>query len=258
MIKILRADFLRLRRSFAFRLVLIGMLVLAAVFMVMQATSMDYTVPLSRVIFLPMSLYAIAMAAFVSAFVGTDYSDGFIRNKLLTVERRSSLVISQIIVCCVACVIVYVVVTVFSAVVGRFFFENDVEGTVFLLYFLLGLLMSIVLGCLYSVVTLLCGNKTQAVIWCMGLAFVMLFLSLHTNDQLVQTVYRNGVYNPHYLRGIRRVVYSVLHDLNPTGQAAQLSSWEVWHPARGFLFDILLIVVFALLGCGLFRRKDIN
>jgi hypothetical protein len=75
-----------------------AMLGLSAAFMTMQATAMDYTVPLSRVIFLPMSMYCVTMAAFVSVFVGTDFSDGFIRNKLLTAEHRYSLVISQTIV----------------------------------------------------------------------------------------------------------------------------------------------------------------
>lgn len=89
MTRLLGADFARLRKSLAFRLSLIGMLVLDAFFMVTQATSMDYTVPLSRVIFLPMSLYGIAMAAFVSVFVGTGFSDGFIRNKMLAAIRRT-------------------------------------------------------------------------------------------------------------------------------------------------------------------------
>lgn len=98
MTNMLRADFIRLKKSFAFRVSLIGMLMLASFFMYMQATAMDYTVPLSRVIFLPLSMYGVVMAAFVSIFVGTDFSDGCIRNKLLTADRRSNVVMSQIIV----------------------------------------------------------------------------------------------------------------------------------------------------------------
>ncbi len=258
MIRILRADFIRLRRSFAFRLSLIGMLVLAAAFMFIQATAMDYTVPLSRVIFLPMSMYGIAMAAFVSVFVGTDFSDGFIRNKLLTAENRSSLVISQIIVSCVGCIIVYIVVTAFSAGIGRFFFENNVDDVVFLRFIIIGIGMSVATGCLFSIITMICGNKTQAIILCMGLAFGMLFLCLHTNEVLVQTEYKDGVLNPHYLGGVRREICSLLHDINPCGQAAQLSAWEVWHPIRALLISLLVIAGTSALGCLLFRRKDVK
>lgn len=258
MTRLLRADFMRLRKSFAFRLTLTGMLVLAEFFMVMQATAMDYSVPLSRVIFLPMSLYGIGMAAFVSVFVGTDFSDGFIRNKLLTARNRGSLVVSQIIVSCAACLIVYIVITVFSAEVGRFFFENNVDGAVFFRFFVLGIGMSLATGCLFSVVTMLCCNKTQAILWCMGLAFGMLFLCLHTNEILVQTEYKDGVLNPHYVGGIRRWICSVLHDLNPCGQAAQLSAWMVWHPVRAMSFNVLVIGVSSALGCVLFHKKDIK
>ena len=57
MIRLLSASLYRLKKSAAFWSCLIGMLVIASVFMVMQATSMEYTVPLSRVIFLPLSFY---------------------------------------------------------------------------------------------------------------------------------------------------------------------------------------------------------
>lgn len=258
MIKILRADYWRLWRSFSFWLSLFGMLALAVFFMVMQATGMDYTVPLSRVIFLPMSLYGIGMAAFVSVFVGTDFSDGFIRNKLLTADHRSSLVFSHIIVSSTACVIVYTLVTAFSAGIGQFFFENNVDGTVFFHYFMLGVGMSLVSGCMFSVISLLCGSKTRAVVLCMGLAFVMLFLCLHTNEVLVQAEYKDGVLNPRYVSGIRREICSVLHDLNPCGQAAQLSAWEVWHPIRSVCLNILMLICLTALGCRLFQIKDIN
>ena len=258
MIKILRSDFIRLSKSFAFRLSLIVMLALTSVFMFIQATAMDYTVPLSRVIFLPMSMYGLAMSAFVSAFVGADFSDGFIRNKLLTANRRSGYVLSEIIVSCVGCAIVYIVVTAFATGVGQLFFENDVKGIDYIRFFALGFGMSLVTGCLFSVITLICGNKTQAIIWCMGLAFVMLVLAMHTNSILVQTEYKDGILNPKYVDGFRRAFNGILHDLNPCGQASQLSSWEVWHPVRMIILDIPMIGCLIALGCMLFHKKNIK
>ena len=257
MIRILRADMVRLRKSIAFRLSLTGMLVLSALFMIMQATGMDYTVPLSRVIFLPMSMYGVAMAAFVSVFVGTDFSDGFIRNKLIAADHRCSLVVSQIIVSCMGCLITYITTTVFTSVAGSFFFENNVDQAVFFRYFFLGIGMSLVTGCMFSVITMLCGSKTTAILCCMGLAFGMLFLCLHTNEILVQTAYKNDVPNPRYVSGIRRELCSILHDLNPCGQAAQLSGWMVWHPVRSLVFNVIQIMGLPTVCCMIFRRKDI-
>ena len=181
-----------------------------------------------------------------------------IRNKLLASNHRRSLVLSQIIVSCTACSIVYMAATAFSAGIGQFIFENNVEGITFIRYFFTGLGVALVTGCLFCVVTLLCGNKTHAVIWCMGLAFGMLFLCIRTNAVLVQTEYKDGVLNPHYIGGFWRELYGLLHDLNPYGQAAQLSSWEVWHPVRGLLFDGFLFTGLSVLGCKQFRRKEIS
>ena len=239
MIRLFRADLIRLRKSSAFRICLFGMFVLAALFMFIQATGMDYTVPLTRVIFLPMSMYGVAMAAFVSVFAGTDFSDGFIRNKLLVTDSRSSYVISSILVNCVSCVVVYIAITAFSAGIGQFFFENNVTFAMFFEFFLLGIGMSILTGCLFTVITMICGNKTHAILWCMGLAFGMLFLTLHTNEILVQTEYKNGVLNPHYVGGIRRFICSILHDINPCGQAVS---------AGGMLYNLLFVTIGNMIG----------
>ena len=67
--KQLSSNFFRMWRSHTFWLFLGGMLCLSSIFIMMQYTAMDYTVPLSRVIFLPLSLYGMAAAAFVSVFV---------------------------------------------------------------------------------------------------------------------------------------------------------------------------------------------
>ena len=244
MIRLLSASLYRLKKSAAFWSCLIGMLVIASVFMVMQATSMEYTVPLSRVIFLPLSFYGVAAAAMVSVFTGRDFADGFIRNKLIFSKSRSQ--------------VVYSVTVLYTFGTARFFFENNVEPDLFAGYFALGLSMSAAIACLFCVITLLCGDQTRAVVWCMGISFGMLFLSLHTNQILVQTRYKNGALNPHYVEGAKRVLYGILHDLNPCGQAAQLSCWEVWEPMRAVLCNGLWILGTAAAGIVLFQRKDIK
>ena len=258
MIRLMRADLVRLVKSRAFGLSLAGMLALSAAFMVMQATAMDYSVPLSRVIFLPMSMYGVAAAALVSVFAGDDFSGGFIRMKLLAVRRRSSYVLSQIFVSCTACAALYTAATVFTAAIGRFFFENNVTASDLVRFYLLGVSMSLACGALFATLTLLLGEKTKAVVVCMASAFGMLFLAMHTNSLLVQDRYKDGVLNPKYVGGIRRMVCGILHDLNPCGQAAQLSTWEVPHPLRVLLFNLLLTALLTALCCRLFERKNIN
>ena len=61
--KLLSANSFRIFHSKWFWLCLGGMLAMSVGFIIMQYTAMDYTVPLSRVIFLPMSFYGVTVAA---------------------------------------------------------------------------------------------------------------------------------------------------------------------------------------------------
>lgn len=258
MINLTYANFERLKKSSALGLYLIAMLILASAFMIMQVTAMDYTVPLSRVVFLPLTFYGVATATFISVFAGTDFSDGFIRNKLLLANSRNEIVISHLLVSCIACVFIYIVTTLYTLGIGSFFFENDIASDIFIQYFLLGISMSVALGCFFNVITLLCSKKTSAIIWCMGISFGMLFLSLHTNQLLVQPEYKNNIPNPHYIDGFQRILYGILHDLNPYGQIAQLTSWKIWNPMRAALCNLFWITGTTVIGCILFHKKDIK
>ncbi|MBE5875078.1 MAG: ABC transporter permease [Lachnospiraceae bacterium] len=255
--KLFSADTFRMFHSSWFWLCLGGMLAMSVGFIVMQHTAMDYEVPLSRVIFLPMSFYGVATAALLSLFIGEDFSDGFIRNKIVAGHSRHSIFISNLIVSWLACIVIYLSVVFFTTMIGRTLFEVDFTVELFLQYLFLGIGMCIAYGCIYCSITMLCGNKVTATLLCMGLAFFMLFACLHTNQTMVQPEYKNGVPNPAYVDGVVKTVYAVLHDLNPFGQAAQLSAMEVFDPVRWFICDLGWVLA-AGIGCAFFNRKNIQ
>ena len=74
---------------------------------------------------------------------------------------------------------------------------------------------------------------------------------------MVQPEYKNGLPNPAYVDGFAKTVYAYLHDLNPTGQAAQLSSMEIFNPARWIFCDVLWML-FSGVGCAIFSRQNIQ
>lgn len=255
--RLLSADTFRIFRSKWFWLCLGGMLAMAVAFVVMQYTAMDYTVPLSRVIFLPMSFFGMVIAALISLFVGEDFSDGFIRNKMIAGHSRACIFASNLIVSSLACVMIYLTVTVFTAVVGCLLFEIDVTLFRYIKYLVMGFGMCLAYSSIYCCITMVCGNKTTSAILCMGLAFFLLCACLHTNQVMVQPEYKNGMPNPAYVDGVAKAVYGVLHDLNPSGQAAQLSTMDIFSPIRWILCDLLWVLA-AGVGCALFKRKNLN
>ena len=104
---------------------------------------------------------------------------------------------------------------------------------------------------------MLCQTKATAAVLCMGTAFVLLFASLHTNQIMIQPEYKDGSLNPAYVDGFAKHVYAVLHDLNPCGQAAQLTTMEIFHSVRWVLCDIGWIFA-AGISCIAFQHKNIK
>ena len=258
MSKLLRAELYRMYRKKPLWLCSLFMMAVAVVFVIMQATALNYTVGLNRVIFLPMSFYGIAVAAMSSLFIGEDFSDGFIRNKLTAGSTRTAIYLSSMLVTALGCITVYLLTLTVSLGLGILFFEINVTAGNVLFYVVLGLFTTLAYASIFGMTSLLMGNRSSSVVVCMGFAFILLFLCLHTNQVLMQPEYKDGLFNPHYASGIRRTLYGFLHDLNPSGQAAQLSAMECFHTIRFLLADVLWIFLSDTLGLWFFHKKDIR
>ena len=199
-----------------------------------------------------------ASAAFVSFFLGQDFSGGFVRCKLLSIPCRRDYVLAQPAVAAVGCGIIYLMITLFTTILSLPFFEVNINAVDFLCFMMTGLVMSMVQGCFFASLTLLCANQSKGILVTMIVSFLMLLLALHTNSILVQPPYKNDAINPHYVEGAVRQIYLLLHNLNPTGQAAQLSVWDVPQPIYTGIYSFLLAVISSVVSCWGFENKDIQ
>lgn len=256
--RLLRADMHRMLHSRWFVLAMGFMLLSSLFFISMQYNGMDYVVALDRVIFLPISFYGVATAALCSLFTGDDFSGGFIRCKLIAGRSRSAVYLSNVIACAFASLLAYLLMLCLTLGIGVHLFENNVNFDHLLKCALLGMLTCIVQAVIFSSLTMFLQNKATAAAVCMGLAFGMLFLALHTNQIVIQEPIKNDLPNPAYVTGFRRAAWFFLHDFNPCGQAAQLSDMTVLSPTRWIVCDLLWLIVFLPCGAKLFERSDIR
>ncbi len=256
--KLLRADLFRMYHNKKIWLALLAMFSAAGMMIAMQYSGMDYEVPLSRVIFLPMTFFGLVIAAFVGFFAGEDFSDGTVRNKIVTGNRRSDIYLSQMIGVWTACLVLYTLTILVTVSVGLSLFEQNVGAGEIVTYFALGCFTVFAMGSLFYLISMCIGNRSVAVTVCMGLAFLMLFLCLHTNQILAQSQYKNGVLNPHYVSGVKRICYELLHDMNPMGQIAQLSEMKYLSPVRWIVSDVLWLLASLGIGTIVFGKKDIR
>lgn len=254
---LLRSDAYHMYRKKWIWLCVAAMVLITIAFCVMQYTAMDYSVTVDRVIFLSMTFFGIAVAALISIYAGEDYSDGVIKNKIISGHSRRTIYLSKYIVGLTACVVVYLFTLMVSIPIGVHYFEVNVTTGEIIKFVILGVFTCLAYGSIYFMITMITGNKSVAVAICMALAFAMLFLSLNINSSLVQEEYKDGILNPHYVGGAKRLLYEFLFDLNPTGQVAQLSQMKCLSPIRFVLVDLLWVLLSCVTGVFFFKKKDI-
>ncbi len=279
---LLSANFARLWKNRPFLCCWAGM-VLFGLFLVAEEYLEPYTVTLDRMVFLPLSLYGIVAGAFTGMFLGQEYTEGTIRNKLIAGCGKAQVYLSGFFTAAGAALIFYVSAVAATASIGSLLFSTAKPLSAFLTFGLLGALCCLSYVAIFCLIAMLRRSRSVSVALCMLLAVVLLLMSMYINLQLTQEEYINQlnittqsddvsvsitgentetevtmVPNPHYLTGIRRQIALFLQDLNPTGQAVQICAMNCANPVRVVLCNVLTILLACLTGIILFRRKDLK
>jgi ABC-2 type transport system permease protein len=278
--KLLCANFARLKRSKCFWICLAVMLVYSIIYCLSEYRNKiqyGYEASLDAVFCSPYIVVGILVAVFCSLFVGTEYSDGTIRNKLVVGHSRSSIYLANFVVCAVAGLLmnlIYLAITCALGIPLLGFFQADLS--IMLILLLDGLLLTVAFAAVFSLLAMLNQNKALVATISTVAAFaaIFLFASLYsrmnepeflepysiTIHSAGQTVVQPGesIPNPNYLNDSQRAVVQFFLDFLPTGQAGQISGRDVPHPGLMPLYSIIIAVVMNAAGVLFFRRKDLR
>ncbi|MFR7475392.1 ABC transporter permease subunit [Frisingicoccus sp.] len=274
MSKLLASNFIRIRCSLSFCLSLAfilawNALMLFSTYEVM--TKYDDKITLDSMLFSFLIIIGIILSVVISLFIGTDYNDGTIRNKILIGHSRQHIYMSNFITCALVGVILSVWGIIVNLAIGIPLFgtpELALKG----LAIMIGdsILACIAYTSIYNMIGMLCSNKSHTVMICILSSVVLSFASIYlysvlSQPEIVDTaVSVNGNFsveqmpNPMYLTGIKREIYQFFMDFLPSGQCAQLANLEVLHPYRIGIYSIVIIAVTNFLGLLLFNKKDIK
>lgn len=218
-------------------------------------------------------LVPILLSIVTALFVGTEYSDGTMRNKLIVGHKRHCIYLTNLIVCTVAGVILclsYLVPhTCFGLILlGKF------ETVMVKLFIYIGLsfVLTTAFAALFVLISMLCHNKPYSTAGCILLVFALLFAGIRTTLALSEPEYyfgysytENGISatdepkrNPNYLDGTKRQIYEFLNDFIPGGQAIKLSNINAKKPAILALYDGIILIIATGFGIIFFSRKDLK
>ena len=275
MTRLLSAGFLRLKKNKVFW----GGLILMAAWGIfvpvklhMDAIEMNYADRVEDGFFVCAMFIGIFIAVFCSLFLGTEYNDGTMRNKIIVGGKRSAIYLANAVVSCAAGLAMcaaYLLpyLCVGMPLMGAF----CVPGEMVMLTMLTVLLLSAALSSVFACIAMVCQNKAATAVICILLAFGSLMSGMVLNEMLeappthmLYSLDENGEMssseepNPKYLEGTKREIVQTLYDINPGGQAIQCAGMTAVNPLRLPLYSLAIIVLATGAGCVLFRKRDLK
>lgn len=274
--RLMRANFARLNRSKSFWFG-IAVMLLTAVYTSWSEyrdKQLGYEVGPDSVFFTPFLINGILLAIFCSLFIGTEYSDGTIRNKLVVGHSRSSIVMSNFAVSAVAGLLMnaaYLLTACALALPLLGSFQADASTVS--AYMVIGMLQTVALAAIFTALSMLIQNKSLAtIVNIVGIFATFIFVSylysemqapaflppslLIVNDAVQETGER--LPNPAYLDDAQRAIVHFVLDVLPSGQALQILRASPPYTSRMLICAILMIVLVNMAGLLLFRRKDLK
>lgn len=276
MLKLLRANFSRLLHDRAFRLLSALMAFFGTSMAVVNAVHarqdgeiwvMDYTL-LLYVILAP-----IVNAVLTALFIGTEHSGGTMRNKRIAGHRRSSIYLANLLVCCCGGICLCLAFALPQAGLGLLL-KGELNAPLpeILRYAGLSFALMIAFTALFTLIAMVCRNRTHTTAGCILLTVVLLFAGVYISSTLEEPEYlvaysytENDVTieepeqkNPYYITGTKRQVYDLLQDLTPGGQVIQISEMGIKKPVMLAICDGLILLLVTGFGLIVFRREDLK
>ena len=278
--KLITANIIRLFKTSYFRIAAVIMASIGVFEIIMvycdfrfENGSPFFDGPLTSVVLIPV----LAIAAVVSLFVGSEYSDGTMRNKIIAGHSRVSVCLSLLLTSNVGGWTLAAILAASYLVPGVVLMRGEEKIDVYLRFFLAAALLMAVFSTIFTFLTLIIGNRAIAAVVCLILALLLIFQGMVVKSMLEEPEYYDSeqvfisdsgelknpddpVPNSHYMpeNSLKRNIFEFLDDFTPGCQALQLIEKIKGSAIKIFIYDILLIFVLYS-GCILiFRRKDLK
>ena len=219
---------------------------------------------------------AFALAAVVSLFVGSEYSDGTIRNKIVVGHHRATVYLSLLITSVLAGWLLVMVWTAAYLIPGVILMEGANPFRVYLCLYLAMFLELAVFSAIFTLLTMTLGSKAGSAVVCILCALFLMMQGIVVKSMLEEPEFYapeivisddGGVSysgemdpNPNYIPegSPKRAFYNFLTDFMPGGQALQIAEQSTDSLVKICLYDIGWLVVLTVAGVLIFRRKDLK
>lgn len=213
------------------------------------------------------------IAIFTGLFVGTEYSDGTIRNKIIAGHKKINIYLSNFIISSIVAIIFQIIWTAFVLIIAvPVFGKPIIELNQLLITSFDSIMFIIAYSAIFNFISVLSCNKTISAVTCILLFFIMLGVTVSAFNiiQTPETVQQGGlnpdtgvvsfeeVPNPKYPSDSKRQFYQRIVDIIPMGQAFSIGAGLSTNLYMLPVYSMALIIIFNGVGVYLFCKKDLN
>lgn len=224
--------------------------------------------------YLQLMYIAVVIAIFACFFIGTDYSDGTVRNKLIVGHSREGIYISFLLTVVMAAFLFVLAYLLAVLLVGLPF-----SGTAVLTHVqaqpwrLLNCALVIVeYAALFTLLSMLDSNKARNVVISLLIAGVVILMGMMAYGRLSEPEFvvravmqsdgsmllEDGIPNSQYLTGTIRTVFEWITAILPSGSVMLSLDKNFGFDWRNPVLSVILLVLLTAIGCGIFKKKDIK
>lgn len=277
MIKLLNAGFTRLRKSKLFWLLSIFSIGLALFMIYTSYKDMKVygaIIETEQLMLNYSTMIGVVISIFTSLFLGVEYSDGTIRNKIIIGHKRINIYLSNFIITTIMSLFSYILFILIITVIGIPLF-GEVTISISKLMMLLGSIFATIVAysSIFTFIAMISSNKTITAIVSIMLAFSLMILALSWLNILQapkfiesasMTNKDTGSFemikekNPKYPSKSKRKVYQTMLNINPAGQMFQIAGRTTINLKILPLYSLGILVIFTSTGLVLFKRKNLK
>ena len=264
-------------RAFQIAAAVVAVIGLFEIFMMYRDSIIEMDTPyLDGGLFSFAALGVFALAAVVPLFVGSEYSDGTIRNKLVVGHLRGAVYLSMLFTSLFAGTLLILVWTAAYLIPGVILMEHANPLWVYLCLYLAMFLELAVFSAIFTLLTMTLGNKAGSAVVCILCALLLVMQGIIVKSMLEEPEFYGPEIivsdsgevsysgemepNPNYIPegSPKRAFYNFLMDFTPGGQALQISAQAIDNLSKMCFYDIGWLVVLTVAGVLVFRRKDLK
>ncbi len=281
MIRLLHANFYRLKKNKVFIGIII-ITIIASFVMVFdtyqgnianEKYNMTKT-PIDRTYIIYINIISFLIAIFVSIFVGTDYSDGTIRNKIIVGHSRKNIYLSNLIISIVVGLVLEIIHLTIVTIIGIPLIGKIQMNILDFLYIILNMiLLIIVFSSIFNFISMLCSNVTLSTVGSLLLILIMYVFCMSisvvansTKELKIQDFDENGnlitqyIEDKNYPGDFNKNLCKTVINILPTGQAMELSDVNIDMKEIKIypLYSLGGIIIINVLGIYMFNKKELK